>query len=317
MRIDVHAHYLSNEYLDLLDRLGGIESGTEIGRSVTWPNREADLEARFGVMERAQVDLQILSVSGLAPYYVDEKPAVEGARYANDLYAELMRAHPNRFSAFACLPLPHMDASIAETARAMDELGMLGVTMTTSVLGKDLGDRAFDPLYAELDRRGAVLFIHPAGLACGSPPIAKSGLLWPLGGTAEDTLCAVQMMQSGFTARFPNIKTIMPHLGGTLPFLMHRLDRPLRRFMPDGAPLQEVSKKFWYDSVNGFPGALRLACETYGVDRIVFGTDYPFFKDDAYKGAADYVVQSGLPHVDVEAIFSGNAQGLFGKLARA
>jgi 6-methylsalicylate decarboxylase len=310
MRIDVHAHYLSNDYLDLLDRMGGIEPGTDTGRPVTWPNREADLDARFHVMQQAGVDLQILSVSGLAPYYDSAPKAVEGARYANDMYAELMRAHPGKFSAFACLPLPHIDASIAELARALDELGMAGVTMTTSVLGRHLGDPLFAPLYAELDRRGTILFIHPAGLACGSPPIKAAGLLWPLGGTAEDTLCAVHMMQSGFTVKFPNVRAILPHLGGTLPFLMHRLDRPLRKSLPGGAPLKDVARKFWYDSVNGEPAALRCACELLGIDRIVFGTDYPFFRDDAYKAAADYIVGSGLAAADVEAIFETNPKRL-------
>jgi len=311
VRVDVHAHYLSTEYLDLLDRLGGIESGTHLGRPVTWPSLKEDLEARFRVMREADVALQILSVSGLMPFFEEKQKAVTAAHYANDMYAELMRAYPTQFSAFAALPLPHVDAALEEMARALDELTMPGITLTTSVMGRSLGERFFDPIYAELDRRRAVLFIHPAGLACGSQPIVKSGLLWPLGGTAEDTLCAVQMMQSGFTEKFPNVRVIMPHLGGTLPFLMHRIDRPVRKDLPDQAPLQDVARKFWYDTVNGYPPALRCACEAYGADRLVFGTDYPFFRDAAYKGAADYIVQTGLSKEDTEAIFVGNAQRVF------
>lgn len=311
MRVDVHAHYLSTEYLDLLDALGGIESGTQLGRPVTWPSLKEDLDARFTVMEQAQVALQILSVSGLMPYFEDEQKAVRAAHYANDMYAELMRAYPAKFSAFAALPLPHVDASLAEMARALDELAMPGITLTTSVMGRSLGDPLFDPVYAELDRRRAVLFIHPCGLACGSAPIVQSGLLWPLGGTAEDTLCAVQMMRSGFTAKFPNVRVIMPHLGGTLPFLMHRIDRPVRKELPGQAPLQEVARAFWYDTVNGYPPALRCAGEAFGLDRLVFGTDYPFFRDGAYKGAADYIVQSGFTAAENEAIFAGNAQRVF------
>ncbi len=311
MRIDVHAHYLSTEYLDLLDALGGIESGTHLGRPVAWPSLKEDLEARFSVMEAADVALQILSVSGLMPFFENEEKAVRAAHYANDMYAELMRAYPKKFSAFAALPLPHVDASLTEMARCLDELTMPGITLPTSFMGRTLGDPLLDPVYAELDRRRGVLFIHPAGLACGSQPIVKSGLLWPLGGTAEDTLCAVQMMQSGFTEKFPNVRVIMPHLGGTLPFLMHRIDRPVRKDLPGQAPLQDVARKFWYDTVNGYPPALRCACEAYGIDRIVFGTDYPFFRDAAYKGAADYVVQTGFSKEDTEKIFVGNAQTVF------
>lgn len=311
MRVDVHAHYLSTEYLDLLDKLGGIESGTHLGRPVTWPSLKEDLDARFSVMDQADVALQILSVSGLMPFFEDEQKAVRAAQYANDMYAELMRVYPRKFSAFAALPLPHVDASLDEMSRALDELTMPGITLTTSVMGRSLGDPLLDPIYAELDRRRAVLFIHPAGLACGSAPIVKSGLLWPLGGTAEDTLCAVQMMQSGFTAKFPNVRVIMPHLGGTLPFLMHRIDRPVRKDLPEQAPLQDVARKFWYDTVNGYAPALRCAREAYGIDRLVFGTDYPFFREGAYKGAADYVVQTGFSPAETEAIFVGNAQNVF------
>jgi predicted TIM-barrel fold metal-dependent hydrolase len=314
MRIDVHAHYLSKEYLDLLDGLGGIEPGTETGRPIVYPGLSADLDARFSVMERAGVGLQILSVSGLMPYFSDAGKGIQGARYANDMYAELVRAHPGKFAAFAALPLPHVDASLAELRRALDELGMVGVTFATSVLGHNLGDRCFDPIYEELNRRAAVLFIHPAGLACGSAPIKEAGLLWPLGGTAEDTLCAVHMMTAGFTERFPKIRTILPHLGGTLPLLMHRLDRPLRASLPDKQPLETISRKFWYDTVNGYPPALRCACEAYGADRLVFGTDYPFFRDDAYVRAATYIEETGLSAADTEAIFSGNALRLFNEI---
>jgi len=311
VRIDVHAHYLSSDYLDLLDGLGGIEAGTQLGRPVTWPSLQEDLEARFKVMEEAGVAMQLLSVSGLMPFFEKEESAIRAAQYANDMYAELMRTYPRKFSAFAALPLPHVDAALEEMRRALDELTMPGITLTTSVMGRSLNDPLFAPIYAELDRRGAVLFIHPAGLACGSEPIRKSGLLWPLGGTTEDTLCVVQMLQSGFTEKFPNVRVVVPHLGGALPFLMHRLDRPIRKDLPGQAPLEQVARKFWYDTVNGYPPALRCACEAFGADRLLFGTDYPFFRDAAYKGAADYILQAGLSSEETEAIFIGNAQRLF------
>jgi predicted TIM-barrel fold metal-dependent hydrolase len=138
--------------------------------------------------------------------------------------------------------------------------------------------------------------------------------LWPLGGTAEDTLCAIHMLQSGFTERFPNVRVIMPHLGGTLPFLMHRLDRPVRNSLPGKAPLETVSRAFWYDTVNGYPHALQCACAAFGVDRIVLGTDYPFFRDDAYQWQVEYVLQSGLSDAEAQAIFSDNTRRLFAGL---
>jgi aminocarboxymuconate-semialdehyde decarboxylase len=310
-RIDVHAHYMNNEYLALLEECGNIEPGVASGRAIVYPSHEADLEARFRVMDRAGVDRQILSASGLMPYFANTASGVRTAHYLNDLYAQLVTDHPLRFEAFGSLPLPHIQESLAELTRCLDDLHFVGISLATSVLGKSLGDPTFDPVYAELDRRAAILFIHPAGLACGSAEIRAEGLLWPLGGTAEDTLCAVQLMTSGFTEKYPRVRCILPHLGGTLPFLMHRLERIIRAKLPDKAALASFTKKFWYDSVNGFGPALRCACEVFGADRIVLGSDYPFFRDDDYQWQVDYLASSGLSEADVTAIRDENVRRLF------
>lgn len=313
MRIDVHAHYFTTEYLDLLDDMGGVEPTTRPGRRSLWPTPGADLEIRFAAMDRAGVDMEILSVSGVAPYFLEEHKAVAGARLINDTYAELARTYPDRFCAYAALPMPHVDASLEEIARAMDTLGAVGATVSTSVFGKSLGDPQFDPIWAELDRRRAVLFIHPAGTACHSPDIKQADMQWVLGAPVEDALCALQLIQAGIPSRFPNMRTIIPHLGGVLPFIIHRLHELAPRFVEGAAKLnvRDAVRGFWYDTVNGYPPALKLACGVYGPDRIVFGTDYPFWRDDAHQLATTYILESGLPERDLEAIFSGNALKLF------
>jgi aminocarboxymuconate-semialdehyde decarboxylase len=312
MRLDVHAHYFSKEYLALLERLGTDPQTLEPGHRLLHPTREADFAERFAAMDKAHVDKQILSVSGVAPFSLDEKAAVEGARFANDLYAEVAAQTPARFAAFGVLPMPHLKAALTELARCLDELDMWGVTMTTSILGTSMADPAFDPIYAELDKRGAVLFIHPAGLACGSHELIETGLTWPLGAPFEDSMTILELLQAGFTQRFPRIKTIVPHLGGTLPFLMQRLDHMAQRFMPGkGVPHEEL-RKFWYDTVNAHPPSLRCAIDTFGIDRLVFGTDWPFWKGDAHQLAADHLHQSGLTDAQIAAIDSGNAKAIFG-----
>jgi aminocarboxymuconate-semialdehyde decarboxylase len=314
MRVDVHAHYFSRDYLTALDAGGGIESTTSPGYRCLWPSPSADLEARLEAMDRAGITLQILSISGVAPYFHDAATAIAAARLANDQYAEIVRAHPGRFAAFATLPMPHVDAALAELQRALDELGAVGVTLSTSIFGAGLGDPRFEPVFAELDRRGAVLFVHPAGVACHSPDVMSSGLQWPLGAPFEDTLCAIQMIQAGFPTRYPRMKTILPHLGGTLPMLVHRLDELSRRHVAMELGMYDAVRRFWYDTVNGFPPALRLACDAFGTDRIVFGTDYPFWRDDAHQLAAEYVGRIGLSERETAAIFHGNARALFGSL---
>lgn len=312
MRLDVHAHYFSKEYVALLERIGIDPQRLEPGHRLLHESREADFAERFAAMDRAHVDKQILSVSGVTPYSLEERNAVEGSRFVNDLYTGLAREMPARFAAFATLPMPHINAALAETARALDELDMWGVGMTTSILGTSLADPSFDPIYAELDRRGAVLFLHPAGLACGSEELVTTGLTWPLGAPFEDSMAILELLQAGFTQRFPRIRTIVPHLGGTLPFLVQRLDHMAQRFMPGkGVPREELGK-FWYDTVNGYPPSLKLAIETFGLERIVFGTDWPFWKGEAHQLAADFISQSGLTPAQIAAIDSGNARALFG-----
>jgi len=312
MRIDVHAHYFSPEYLAVLAGFGASKDSLEPGYRLLHPTRAADFAERFPAMDRAGIAKEILSVSGVAPYFAEEASAVEAARFANDLYADLVREQPDRFAAFGVLPMPHIGPSLAELARTLDELDFWGITVTTSILGTSPAHAQFDPIYAELDRRGAVLFLHPAGLACGSPLLKENGLTWPLGAPFEDTMTILEFMQAGFTQKFPNVKMIVPHLGGTLPFLMQRLDHMAQRFMPGKGVPSENARKFWYDTVNGHGPSLHAAIATFGVDRLVFGTDWPFWNGEAHQLAADYLAASGLTPDQLAAIDSGNLRALFG-----
>ena len=198
MRIDVHAHYFPSEYLDRLDLYGGSHV-TGLIRKMKLDSADfSGLAAHLRNMDRSKVDMQILSVSGQLPYFAKESDAVDAARLGNDIYARIVREYPKRFAAFACTPLPHVQASIAETRRALDELGMVGVTAGTVVLGKSIADPAFDGFFAELNRRKAVLFIHPIGGSLGSPMIESTKLVWPVGAPLEDTVCLLQFMQANF-----------------------------------------------------------------------------------------------------------------------
>ena len=313
MRIDVHAHYFPLEYLDRLDLYGGSHV-TGLIRKMKLDSADfSGLEAHLGNMDGSKVDMQILSVSGQLPYFAKESDAVDAARLGNDIYARIVRQYPKRFAAFACTPLPHVKAAIAETRRALDELGMVGITAGTFVLGRSIADPAFDEFFAELNRRKAVLFIHPIGGGLGSQLIESTKLVWPVGAPLEDTVCLLQFMQANFPSRFPDIKIILPHLGGFALFLAARLDQLQDHFLPDSAMAPSVQAKyFWYDTVNGNPSALRCTKEVLGADHLLLGTDYPFWRDDAFKLCVDYVGESGLAASEVVNILSGNAEKLLG-----
>jgi 6-methylsalicylate decarboxylase len=312
MRIDVHAHYLPGDYTSCLDRLGHPDAGPAIARM---PGGAATLDDQIADLDAVGVDRQILSVGPLQPQLPDAAGATQAARLANDLYAAACREHGDRFSAFAALPLPHVDAALAEAARALDTLGMVGVTLGCSIAGRPLDDPAFTPLFAELDRRATVLFLHPVG-ACPDPLMADFGLAWMLGATVEDSVAALRLVFSGLTTRYPRLQIIVPHLGGTLPFLLRRLDdsvnghgAPARAY--EGLPSGNL-RRLWYDTANGHPAALRCACESFGADRLMLGTDYPYRRGANLEHAVGYVDASGLAPEAAEAIRGGNAAALLG-----
>ncbi len=313
MRIDVHAHYFPEKYLDRLDRYGSTQSTLHIRKNKLVAEGPLDVADLLRNMDMGCVDVQILSVSNQLPYFDGESDAVDAAKLGNDIYAEVVKKYPRRFAAFACTPLPHITASIEEIGRALDDLGMVGITAGTTVCGTSIADPAFHEFFAELNRRKAVLFLHPMGGNAGSPLIESAKLTWPIGAPLEDTICMLQLMQAEMPAHFPDVKIILPHLGGFAPFLAVRLDRLRARFLPDSAVLPSVqAKSFWYDSVNSNPWALRCAWEAVGAERILFGSDYPFWHDDAYVCSVEYVREAGLTAKEVEGVLGGNAESLLG-----
>lgn len=311
MRIDVHAHHFPTEYLEVLDRHGS--RATETARRS--PGFHIGLDERIGMMDDAGIDMQVLSVGPQLPYFDDRDAAVEAARFANDCYAEVAQKYPGRFKAFATVPLPHVDEAIRELDRATSELGTLGVGLGCSIKSLPLDAPELDPFFAELNRREAVLFLHPVGAGAG-PNSEDYGLTWMIGAPFEDTIAALRLVLSGTTEKYPNIKIIVPHLGGTVPFLMQRLDDAAQRQRAIGTAYgikgdpSELMKKLWYDTVNGHGPALRCSCDSYGADRLMLGTDFPYLVGPKFKHCVTYVEQAGLPDHDVRAILDRNAQEL-------
>ncbi len=311
LRIDVHGHYFPTPYLDMLDGFGGPGTGTGSARAVRASGSEEELASRFAMMDRAGIDMQILSAAPQLPYFQNREHAVSSARFINDAYAEIVARHPDRFAAYAVTPLPHVDASLEEMIRALDTLGMVGVTMGSSILGRSIADPIFDPFWEELNRRGTILFLHPSGLGACSPLI-QGGLIWPIGAPIEDTLVVAHLIQQSIPIRYPRVRIIVPHLGGETSMLIRRLDNQKFIFVPNEAPRpSDTARKLWYDTVShGYIPALRMAVDAFGADRMVLGTDYPYLIGDIFQDAVDYIA-AGLPPDQAEAIRDRNAQALF------
>ncbi len=310
MRIDVHAHYWTDDYLDRLVELGKGDTGTQRGMGA---GAGAELDARLRLMDRAGVEMQVLSASPQLPHGHDRHKSMAAARFVNDQYAALVERHPDRFRAFAAMPMPHIDESIAEMGRALDDLGMVGVTLNTTVLGRALVEPDFEPIFAELDRRGAVLFLHPAGNNACSPLIGDFGLTWMVGAPVEDTICVMHLITHGIPSRYPKLKIINPHLGGALPMLLQRADN-YQWEVPGTPELPSVAaRRMWYDTVGQcHVPALRCAIDSLGAGRLVLGTDFPYEAGDVFVRAIDYIKDGSIDPDDAEAILERNAMALLG-----
>ena len=311
MRIDVHAHYWTDDYLDLLVELGQADAGAARGLGA---GGGAELAARLRLMDRAEVQMQVLSACPQTPYGGDGKKAANAARFVNDQYAELAERHRDRFTAFAALPMPHLEESVGEMGRALDELRMAGVAMNTSVLGHALVEPDFEPVFAELNRRGAVLYLHPAGNSACTPLIRDYHLTWMVGAPVEDTISIMQLITRGIPARYPEIKIINSHLGGALPMLLQRADDQYGWEAPDTPERPSVAaRRMWYDTVgHGHVPALRCAIDSFGADRLLLGTDFPYENGDTFARAIDYINDPQIDPNAARAILDQNAGALLG-----
>jgi predicted TIM-barrel fold metal-dependent hydrolase len=312
MHIDVHAHYFPQDYLDLMTRFGA-----QSPRSVPMaPGAQVTLSERLELMDDAGIDMQVLSVAAVQPYLDEAANAVEAARAANDLYVDVCKQHRGRFAAFGTVPLPHVDAALAEVERCLDRLGMLGITTGCSVAGRTLDSPEFAPFWEELNRRRAVLFLHPVGAGAG-PGTADYGLTWMIGAPFEDTIVALRIVLSGVVARYPDVRIIVPHLGGTIPFLFQRIDDQNERRLDTATgelpePATAYLKRLWYDTVNRYPAALRCSCDAFGAERILLGTDWPYLAGPKFKHCVTYVQEAGLSERETEGILGNNAAALLG-----
>jgi 6-methylsalicylate decarboxylase len=319
--IDVHSHLFAPEYLDRIAKNGG--TLPELSAA---PLHSLTISERIDLMDSQNVDLQVLSVGTLQPYAADRRVASDLARFANDSYVKTCLDWQPRFAVFAALPLPDIDAAVAEIDRVANERSVVGVALNSSVLGRQLDDPSLLPLYEVLDERAATVFIHPA-MAYDGFGQDDHGMNRSVGGMFEDTIVTLRLLFSGICARHPRIKFIVPHLGGTLPFVYGRVRRHIERYerewresgMPgSGGPAadqaaREGLRRFWFDTAMRHAPALSCACETVGHSNLVFGTDYPYLKtmeelDVRIRNIRDLPI----PAEARDAILGGTAAALLG-----
>ena len=266
-------------------------------------------------MDEAGVQMQVLSQPA-GPYAADAAEAAEGARLINDGFAALVRQYPDRFAAYAVLPLPHVQESLREMERALDELGLSGVIMACSIQRtRSPAEPEFEPLYAELDRRGGVLYFHPSGNGLCSPLLNDYGLTYAAGAPMEDTTIVTHLMARGIPVRYPNLKIVVAHYGGALPMLLQRLDHEAPPRVPGLLePPSATARRLYYDTVgHGSEVALWAACKAFGPDHLLAGSDYPItLYFEPYAANFECIQSSDLADDDKAGILSGNVVKLLG-----
>jgi predicted TIM-barrel fold metal-dependent hydrolase len=241
----------------------------------------------------------------------DAQQATHAARLGNELYSQYCKAHPKRFSFWASLPLPHVLAAIEEARYALEELGAVGVTIQCFCLNETIARPEFEPLYAELDRRSAVVFLHPCQNALCSSLLDDFGLTVCAGASMEDAVVAMHLIVKEIPKRYPNIRFIVPHFGGILPMLLERLDGQLPHKHLSEKP-SATARRFFYDTVGwGSRAAMLAAATAFGASQLLPGSDWPVLLSwESYKRTFDHIRESGLSDSDINAILNVNAQQL-------
>jgi predicted TIM-barrel fold metal-dependent hydrolase len=310
-RIDVHHHIMPSEYVKAAARHGISDGGD-------FPFPAWSAESTLEFMDRRGIATAITSVSAPGVHFGDHAEARDLARTVNEIQAQLLRSHPTRFGGFASLPLPDVEGTLAEIGYALDELRLDGVVSMASIGHKYLGDPAFEPVFAELNRRKAVMFIHPT-----IPPSSRlldMALPAALIEFVFDTTRAVtNLIFSGTLERYPDVKIILSHAGGTIPFIAGRLNvkkvlPKLHAKAPQGAAA--YLKRLYYDTaISATPYALSSLRELVDPSHILFGSDYPFLPEPVVEEMVRGVdTFAGFDAADRRAVERDSALALFPRL---
>ncbi|MFF4017213.1 amidohydrolase family protein [Streptomyces sp. NPDC001843] len=309
--VDVHAHLLPDFY---------VEQATAAGHAHpdgmgSWPSWS--VEAHLDLMDRNGITTAMLSMSSPGVHFGDDKAARLLARRVNEYTAELTREHPERFGNFVSLPLPDVDGALEEIGFAFDTLGADGVTLLTHTHGVYLGDERLEPVFAELDRRRAVVFLHPTSPAGWER--SALGRPRPMVEYIFDTARTVtDLLMAGVLTRHPNLRVIVPHCGGALPVLADRIDEFMRSFLPAQEPPAPGGlgplRGLYYDTAGtAFPRQVPALLNLVEPDRVLFGSDYcwtPPALADAHIAAID-AAESPVEGATWRSLTTANAEHLF------
>jgi 6-methylsalicylate decarboxylase len=310
-RVDVHHHFLPPAYMkEEHERISFTHGTVSSDKLLSWAPSDS-----IEVMDRNGIATAIASVTTPGPWYGDVAAARRLSRMWNDYAAEQIRAYPGRYGLFAVVTPPDVEGSLKEIEYALDTLKADGIGLLSSYDGKYLGDPAFAPIFEELNRRNAVVYVHPTAAACcGSvlPTVIPQAIEFPF----DTTRTIASLMINGALVKYPNLRFIFSHGGGATPMLAGRMAeifdrRPNAAAMMPGGFMAGL-RKFYYDTANagrlGQMASLRLMTP---LSQILFGSDYPFV---AMASDIEDLQESVTSAADRAAIDRDNALALLPRL---
>ena len=278
-RVDIHHHIIPDFYTSALKEIG-VEAAHGEGFP-RWSQNES-----LETMDKYRIEAAILSISSPGVFFGDSKISKKLARQCNEYFAQLVNSSPNRFGFFAALPIPAVEFAVEEAIYALDTLKADGIGLLASSGDKFLGDPDFDELMSELNNRKAVVYIHPnihpssTGLNVNIPGFYIEFLF-------DTTRAVTNLIFTGTMERYPNIHWILPHAGGTIPYIAWRLslanlDPKVLEKAPRG--VLAYLKSFYYDTaLSTSPYAMHTLKELVGTRQILFGSDFPYARSFGCK----------------------------------
>lgn len=322
--IDVHTHMFTHKWLRLLEEKGGMyniqtrpDGQKEVFRGntpVVIPQKgHFDWDLRIQHMDRSGIDISVVSLTCPNVYWGGEEVSVQAAREANDNVSDAQGRFPDRIRWFASLPWEYPQRAVEELERCC-AMGAVGVMVLANVAGKSLTDPMFDPIWAEIDRRALPVLVHPT-----DPPgvdemdMTKFDLSWSVGFMFDTTLAITRMIFEGFFDRYPNMKVIASHGGGTLPYLVGRFEKGDEVELPQRRQMRHKPTHYlrhiYYDSITYDVRSLQYLISIVGEDHVMLGTDWPHWVHDT-KGAFANTAQ--LEEGAMNKVRGRNAMRVFG-----
>jgi aminocarboxymuconate-semialdehyde decarboxylase len=319
--IDVHTHMFSTGWMERVDAADDpdFQLGPGPARALLYRGLAMgavvpamlDFDLRIRAMDEAGVDIALISLTAPNVYWGNRRQSTEAARAINDDFRAAEQRYDGRIRWFASLPWQYADDAIAELRRAKTN-GAIGVCMLTNIAGTPLTAPQYRAIWREIAAMDMPVFIHPTLPYVDGFGLQDHGLGNTIGFTTDTSLTFVRMILDGVMDELPNLKLIACHGGGAFPYLIARFDRMWEIQDPasrrNERPPSTYMRQFWYDSIVYDEKTLAFLIESVGIDRVLYGSDYPFRLGDM---AGILARVDALPDDRRDAIRGGNARQLF------